>query len=243
MAETVKDKLKRLYELQTIDERIRELQTKFRGIPIREKQIEEERDRAKASLEEKRNRYKEMLKLQGRKNLELEEQGEKLNRYKVQRFQVKTNEAFAALEREIEATLKRRAELEEEILELMISIDSFSEELKEEEERYRRAEEKYRRNAEELKKAAEKLKSKMQTWIDKRNALIPKIDPDILRRYEEWRRKGDFMLSVVDGNVCGRCFLALPPQTVAELRKGERLITCNSCGRVLIWKGWIDEDA
>ncbi|RLA91757.1 MAG: hypothetical protein DRG69_09780 [Deltaproteobacteria bacterium] len=243
MAETVKDKLKRLYELQTIDERIRELQTKFRGIPIREKQIEEERDRAKASLEEKRNRYKEMLKLQGRKNLELEEQGEKLNRYKAQRFQVKTNEAFAALEREIEATLKRRAELEEEILELMISIDSFSEELKEEEERYRRAEEKYRRNAEELKKAAEKLKSKMQTWIDKRNALIPKIDPDILRRYEEWRRKGDFMLSVVDGNVCGRCFLALPPQTVAELRKGERLITCNSCGRVLIWKGWIDEDA
>ena len=243
MAETVKDKLKRLYELQTIDERIRELQTKFRGIPIREKQIEEERDRAKVSLEEKRNRYKEMLKLQGRKNLELEEQGEKLNRYKAQRFQVKTNEAFAALEREIEATLKRRAELEEEILELMISIDSFSEELKEEEERYRRAEEKYRRNAEELKKAAEKLRSKMQTWIDKRNALIPKIDPDILRRYEEWRRKGDFMLSVVDGNVCGRCFLALPPQTVAELRKGERLITCNSCGRVLIWKGWIDEDA
>ncbi|MCD6506861.1 hypothetical protein J7M22_09585 [Candidatus Poribacteria bacterium] len=243
MAETVKDKLKRLYELQTIDERIKELQTKFRGIPIREKQIEEERDRAKASLEKKRNRYKEMLKLQGRKNLELEEQGEKLNRYKAQRFQVKTNEAFAALEREIEATLKRRAELEEEILELMISIDSFSEELKEEEERYRRAEEKYRRNAEELKKAAEKLKSKMQTWIDKRNALIPKIDPDILRRYEEWRRKGDFMLSVVDRNVCGRCFLALPPQTVAELRKGERLITCNSCGRVLIWKGWIDEDA
>ncbi len=243
MPETVKYKLKRLYELQTIDERIKELQAKLRGIPLREKRIEEERERAKASLEEKKNRYREMLKLQGRKNLELEEQGEKLNRYKAQRFQVKTNEAFAALEKEIEATLKRQAELEEEILELMISIDSFSEELKEEEERYRKAEEKYRKDTEELKKVAEGLKSEVQTWIDRRNALIPEIDPDILRRYEEWRRKGDFMLSVVDGNVCGRCFLSLPPQTIAELRKGERLITCNSCGRVLIWKEWIDEDA
>jgi hypothetical protein len=243
MADTVKDRLKSLLKLQTIDEKIRELQAKLRQIPIREKRVEEKHDRAKAALEKKKDQYKEMLKLQGRKNLELEEQGEKLNKYKAQRFQVKTNEAYAALEREIEATLKRQAELEEEVLELMISIDSFSKELEEEERKYQSEREKYQREMQELKRVAEKLKAEIQAWLDRRKVLIPEIDPDVLRRYEEWRRKGDFMLSIVSGNVCGRCFLALPPQTVAELRKGERLITCNSCGRVLIWKEWIDEDA
>jgi predicted nucleic acid-binding Zn-ribbon protein len=64
----------------------------------------------------------------------------------------------------------------------------------------------------------------------------------MLRRYEEWRGKSDFMLSPVNSNSCGRCFLALPPQRIAELRRGDKLISCNSCGRVLVWHEWLDKD-
>ncbi|RKY03228.1 hypothetical protein DRP77_06700 [Candidatus Poribacteria bacterium] len=243
MAE-MKEKLKALLKLQTVDEKIKELRTKLEAVPLKEKELQEELERARARLEEKRARHREMIREQNRKNFELQEQNEKLNKYKAQRFQVKTNEAYAALEREIENTLKRCAELEDEILNLMISIEAFEEEIKREEKLVQEAERRYEEEMRKLKEFAAALKAEIDSWVEKRNDLLGGIDPDLLRRYEEWlNKKDDFVLSIVEDNVCGRCFLAIPPQTINELKKGEKLITCSSCGRILIWKGWLDEEA
>jgi hypothetical protein len=39
----------------------------------------------------------------------------------------------------------------------------------------------------------------------------------------------------VSGASCGGCFASLPPQFINEIRKMEKLITCETCGRILVW--------
>ncbi|MDD5756941.1 MAG: C4-type zinc ribbon domain-containing protein [bacterium] len=38
-------------------------------------------------------------------------------------------------------------------------------------------------------------------------------------------------------NSCGGCHMTLPPQVVNEVRKLDRLVLCESCSRILFWKG------
>jgi predicted nucleic acid-binding Zn-ribbon protein len=34
---------------------------------------------------------------------------------------------------------------------------------------------------------------------------------------------------------CGGCFKQIPPQRIQEIRRGDRIFSCDSCGRILIW--------
>ena len=42
------------------------------------------------------------------------------------------------------------------------------------------------------------------------------------------------MVAIVKG-ACGGCFRAQPPQVLQEARRGDRLLACDGCGRLLIW--------
>jgi uncharacterized protein len=34
---------------------------------------------------------------------------------------------------------------------------------------------------------------------------------------------------------CGACHKSVPPQIIQEIRKGDKVYTCDNCGRMLIW--------
>jgi predicted nucleic acid-binding Zn-ribbon protein len=34
---------------------------------------------------------------------------------------------------------------------------------------------------------------------------------------------------------CTACFMSLRPQVMSEIRRGEEIITCDNCGRILYW--------
>jgi len=42
------------------------------------------------------------------------------------------------------------------------------------------------------------------------------------------------VVAIVKG-ACGGCFRAQPPQVLQEARRGDRLLACDGCGRLLIW--------
>jgi len=35
-------------------------------------------------------------------------------------------------------------------------------------------------------------------------------------------------------NACGGCYKKVPPQTILELRKNSKVMTCEHCGRILV---------
>ncbi|MBI5868870.1 MAG: bifunctional (p)ppGpp synthetase/guanosine-3',5'-bis(diphosphate) 3'-pyrophosphohydrolase, partial [candidate division Zixibacteria bacterium] len=67
------------------------------------------------------------------------------------------------------------------------------------------------------------------------NVLV-RLEAPLVAIYERVRKgKGSGAVVAVKNKACSGCFKTLPPQLVQEIRRAERIITCDSCGRILIW--------
>jgi predicted nucleic acid-binding Zn-ribbon protein len=61
--------------------------------------------------------------------------------------------------------------------------------------------------------------------------------------YERVRRgKGGTAVVVVKKRACGACYKALTPQKVQEIKKGERIHTCENCGSLLFWDDSVSDE-
>jgi len=71
-----------------------------------------------------------------------------------------------------------------------------------------------------------------------RETMAAGIDPDLLRRYERLReRKEGVAVAAVVNGICAGCHVAIPEGRVAQILEGERLYTCEECGRILYVPG------
>ena len=54
--------------------------------------------------------------------------------------------------------------------------------------------------------------------------------------YERVRKgKGGTAVVMVKKRACGSCYKSLTPRKVQEIKKGDRIHTCENCGRLLFW--------
>lgn len=72
-----------------------------------------------------------------------------------------------------------------------------------------------------------------------RDALVPLISKPSLRTYEYIikKRKNAQVLSMVEGKrrICGVCHKVLESQLLNEIKKGDKILTCQSCGSIFVW--------
>lgn len=168
-------------------------------------------------------------------DIEIISQKEKIEKYKTQQFEVKTNKQYDALAREIDHAQEKITKLtkEMELLEgkaalakedaaqLGPELDTLQGELKD-----RRGE------LEEVNKEHEEEELKLK---HEREKLVSRISKGDLQLYERIRGAKDGKAVVaVKRNSCGGCFNRVPPQMVLELRKNSAIMTCERCGRVLV---------
>lgn len=76
-----------------------------------------------------------------------------------------------------------------------------------------------------------------------RAACIGRLDPQVRNRYERLRAaRGENVIVAVAGGACGGCHYRLPPQVANLVRKGEDLVFCEGCGRMLVHAGEMDPE-
>jgi hypothetical protein len=62
------------------------------------------------------------------------------------------------------------------------------------------------------------------------------IPEPILERFNFIRGKLDNPIVVsVSNSVCNGCFISIPPQAFIELQKGEQILSCPNCQRIIYW--------
>ncbi len=64
--------------------------------------------------------------------------------------------------------------------------------------------------------------------------LVAIVDDELLKRYDNIRRAHPDAVVKVRKGACSGCFRAITPQTLVEMRRGDRLFTCQHCSRILI---------
>ena len=226
-----------LLQLQEIDDKINKLESEKATIPTELQALEAELAKHRVALQAKSNTLEELQKDRRGKERQLSIQQAQLDRYKSQRLSVKTNREYTALESEITDLEQANSDTEDEILELMISIDESEDKIKAAREELETQEDIFSKKRDKFLAELKDLDQQIIKWNKERKVFLGKIDSVLMSRYDGWRkRRGSSMVAIIRGQSCGGCHLTLPPQLINEVRKAQDLHLCDSCGRILYWQ-------
>jgi predicted nucleic acid-binding Zn-ribbon protein len=160
---------------------------------------------------------------------------EKIEKYKAQQFEVKSNKQYDALGREIDYSQGRITKLTKELEQFEGKAGTAKEDVQKIGPEMERLKEELKEKSDELalvNKEHEEEELKLQHEREKFVARISKSD---LQMYERIRKaKGGLAVVPVKRSACGGCYNRVPPQRVLELRKNSHMMTCERCGRILV---------
>lgn len=238
MAEQLRAELKVLSELQELDNVIQKLETQKNTIPTGITELRQKISKDESELEEIEKEIDSLRKERRHRERELDEKIETLNKYRAQKNQVKTNEAYSALLKEIQDVESEKSEIEEGILTFMERSEELSGLTGVKRGELTKYGEELAYMEEENRKRIEQLERELSKYVDERNSKASRVDANLLSRYEKLRKaKGGLAFVAVRSNTCQGCFMEIPPQVVSELMKGDRIMTCERCSRLLYWEG------
>ena len=229
-----------LYALQQIDSEIQRLERLRVEIPERIKEIEELIKNKEDEILEKKKTLDLLEQRRLKTEREIEEEKMKLENYKKQQFEVKTNEAYQALLKEMEYSKRKIETLEMEYLVIEEDLNRKRKEVAEETKALIEEKKKMEEEKKKLEEEFSTLDEKIMLKKDERKRASTRLDPKLLARYERLIvSRGGLAVVVIEEAMCGGCFATLPPQYFQEIRKGERIYTCEYCGRILIYKDFV----
>jgi predicted nucleic acid-binding Zn-ribbon protein len=232
------ERLVRLFELQNIDRAILERERLIQEIPQRMARLEEELAGRKEELEEVQQRITEDHNRELAVDKMLQETKMRITRHKKQLMLVKTNKEYAALLKEIsteEASIER---LEEEMLEILDEKEGIEKEQQEVQNEFKKMQDRFERDKKALEEKEQLFNREIEERKQERTRVEAEVDGQLLKRYEKIRSARDGIAVVqIQGENCGGCFAAIPPQKINEAKKGDKILTCESCGRILFYNG------
>ena len=233
----MKAELEKLIALQNLDTTIRRLEKELEAIPQRRAEIENEFDQRAFQIRALENQRDEAKHNRARLENEVIDQRTRAERAERNLMSSKKQDEYTAAIREADAARKQISTLETQILEQMESLENAEAALKE------RADEIASLNSDRetrLKAFDEETQTQSAQLIVSRRdreqlfANLPKAMSTMYSRISARIRDG-VAVAEARNRSCTACFMSLRPQVMAEIRRGEDIITCDNCGRILYW--------
>jgi predicted nucleic acid-binding Zn-ribbon protein len=234
----MRDQLEYLARLQEIDDQLSALERSKGDYPERIEQLQAELseklgkqasvDQRRAELEKEKRHLERLLK----------ERSGHLEKEQVRLSEVKTNKEWDAIQKEIDAAKTQIREAEDELLGVIEELEQLTDASDSETEELRNWQSQAEAEIEDLQEKLGKVDGRVSSIRSERDALTLRIDDRLKRVYNRIKqgKQGTAVVPVVRG-ACGGCYTRIPPQMLTEIRRAERTITCENCGRLIIWFG------
>lgn len=232
----MEEKIKRLIEIQACDRRIAELRRRIEECPSRIQALEEMLKRAEAATQAGLTQAEEAKKERRTAERQIDERESQIQKSNVKLSNIKSNKEYQAALKEIDTLRHEKTALEDKAIELMEKIEALE------------------RQGSEARKQLDSVRetttvekglilSETQAMVEEadrlekeRQALCGFIEADILKRYDFLRaRKGGLGISSVIKGICQTCHIGIPPQQFNLLLRGEELMSCPNCNRIIYW--------
>ena len=242
--ETLRQQLALLYQLQERDLELLSIQQKLQTLPRQIQELEAGVAKYEADIAVKSEELAETEKAQRSKNAEIEMNAVQREKYQTEQRTVTSNDAYTALERQIDFLDEQDGEAEDAILLLMEESDQLKKELADLDVQVDSEKEKAATETKQFRQELRDLEIKREEKMKERKAFLPKIEKVRRDEYHRWmkaqlasesgaaRAKSGFIALGRDGT-CGSCRIAIQPQTLKEAQKYEKQVYCSSCKRLL----------
>ena len=222
--------------LQTLDGKTAVLESEIATLP---KQI--------AEIEKKLEAHKRRLDLdrvalaangRDRKKLEADIQihEQKISKLRDQTLQAKTNEQYKAFQSEITWCETEIRKTEDRILELMEASETLERNVKAAETELKRQSEVVDKEKARAKERTAVAQQKLAEMKAERESIVEQMPKSLYADYLRIKKKthGTVVAEATDGR-CEACLISLRPQFYQELKSGQKVMYCESCGRILTY--------
>lgn len=235
----VLEQIKKLVKLQQDDTELYNLRKALEEKPAVLQRLQQEFELKKARLNDLQEKLKKVQVERSTLEGDLAQKDEAIVKADAQLAMIKTNKEYTAKIGEIEGIKADKSILEEKILESYDKTEEVKALIDQEKEVLTKEEEAFKIKKQEVEAEIADLENKLKEFNELRQDLLDGVDKNLLIRYERIlnSREGLAVVPVI-GNVCGGCFMNLPPQMVNEIRKQKEIIACEICTRIL----YIEED-
>jgi len=233
----VLDIIDKLLIIQERDCRIARCRRELNDIPNLKNNISTDLDRHKTALENAKTTVKMRLSAVKQKEVEIESLRQKIAKFREQQFQIKSNEEFKVLNREIAVLQENIRGLEDGEIELMETVEQTRQEENGLKAELLKAEGAVQGEFQRFDERFKNLEAEVQQLQLDRQGLVAGIPDDWLSRYNRvMENRKDVALVSVEKNACGGCHMKLPPHVLQDIKRADAIITCSFCGRLLYWR-------
>ncbi len=229
------DSIKQLLSLQDRDLETDRLRSEAAAIPAKVTKIKAQIQTNKTELESAKKELTQLLLLKKSKEVDLEIQEASVRKHATELNAVKSNDAYRALLGEIEKAKKDKSALEDEILQVMEQIDQATRTWKDRETASKGAETNLLKEISDWEAKQKSLEEQALAKETEREQVVSLIAKNLYQQYQTLRegRKGSAAVVSLKNEQCGGCHMKVSQNLINEVRRGQKLMTCESCSRIV----------
>ncbi len=226
--------VKALIELQQVDQSVAALVQKIDDCPGQIKALQDQLTEFIGHLGERKERLGQNQKERRELDGEVQTIKARIDRHKDQLYQVKTNDQYRAMLKEIEGEEEKIRKAEDRILEKMLEAEQIEKLIRDATARLESEKSRVEAEVRALEAERKTAQEERERLLVRREQLTAGVREDILAHYERLRRArhGVALAEVRDG-LCNGCHVRLRPQAYNEIRASDVLLTCETCSRIL----------
>jgi len=233
----LKNRLDALEQLQQIDLLVDVLKANQNALQAEMNGIAQSLDAARDNVADLKIRAAQLAKDKSELEANHAAELENIHRSETNMKEIKTNKEYQAVGREIAAARKQAAEIDEQTLQKVSQLEELNTQIAAGKETLAELEQNTSQRRNEKQAEIDKIQKDIDTDAARREAITKELPANLIKRYNALRkqRRGQAVAGARDGYCLG-CNMNLPPQLYNTLFKGDELISCPHCQRVLVLK-------
>ncbi len=230
--------LQRLLDLQAIDVRLNQVRARLATFPQKIATAEARVAASRAELDQAKAAQVATVRDRKKYELDVEQWKDRVRKYRDQTSQVKTNEAYKALQHEVELAEAEIAKAEDRLLEQMVNAEDYDRRVKISERRLKEIEEDVRGERAMLDAEKASAEKDLSALNAERAAIVADIPENLLDHYGRIAKKhGGIALAELRDERCSACGMRVRPHVFQEMQRGadDKMFHCETCTRILYY--------
>lgn len=235
--------IEQLAALQKIDDEIMELNDFLHNSPLELGRLKENSLELQGNVKGLDDKIAQIVEQRDQLDRDIEDAGLKIKKSKNKLMMVSNSKEHQAMIREIDNLEKMNRNREEEKISLMEEISRQEDARKEAKKNLSEMQQQVTQKKKQINQKSQWAKERLATLQGHRGEAEEVIPKPILSRYQFIRsRLSQPVVVAVNQGICKGCNISIPPQTFNVLQKGEQILSCPNCHRIIFWSGHFAEE-
>jgi predicted nucleic acid-binding Zn-ribbon protein len=234
----LKEKMKLLINLQDFDTRMGYILAKKEEGPKKIERLEQRLTDVEMELAEETRQIEAFTRNRREMEQRIEDAENKLKKSNIKLSSIKSNKEYDAAMKEIDDLQKAKFLLEEKAIIMMEQLEALEANCAAGREKAAEMRRQFEMDRDAVTRSIKALEQDLHALQQERLGVSRAVDAGLLKRYDTLReRRGGIAVSPVIQGVCQTCHIRIPPQEFNELIRGDQLMSCPHCARIIYWGG------